>query len=72
MWPVYLFFAPETAQSILQYRVDRMAGAAGNAQRNGFDGLMYPWESAFSGTEVCQSGGLCFFFLYNYLFFYRC
>jgi trehalose/maltose hydrolase-like predicted phosphorylase len=52
MWPVFLFFAPETAQAILQYRVNRMTGAQDNALRNNFDGLMYPWESAFSGTEA--------------------
>ena len=62
-WPVLIAFYPNMAASVLQYRVDRQQAAAANAQRvrgipSGtlgrnitFDGLMYPWMSAFTGAD---------------------
>ena len=52
MYPVMLAFHPSIARSLLQYRLDRTAGAAAKAKRNGYHGLMFPWESAFSGEET--------------------
>lgn len=43
---------PAEAKSMVKYRVDRMKGAAHKAAMNGYAGLMFPWESAFSGEEV--------------------
>eukprot|EP01147_Barroeca_monosierra_P000346 gene346-3710_t len=40
------------AREVLQYRVARQDTAAQNARKNNFDGLMFPWESAFTGSEV--------------------
>ena len=37
---------------LLQYRIDRFAGAASKARSQGYAGLMMPCESAYSGYEV--------------------
>ena len=55
MWPTWLLFQPAIAKAALQYRVDRIAEARQNAVLHGFGGLMFPWESAYSGTEVDPS-----------------
>ncbi len=51
---------PDLAQgAILQYRINNVKGAARKAKSYGpvldYEGLMYPWESAFTGDEVCPS-----------------
>ena len=58
MWPTWLLFQPAIAKAALQYRVDRIAQARENAALHGFEGLMFPWESAFSGTEVDPAQGI--------------
>ena len=47
MYPSLLLLQPDLARSLLQYRLDRFAGAQAKARRNGYSGLMFPWESAF-------------------------
>ena len=34
----------------VQYRANRLPEAMQNAQLHGFDGAMFPWESAYSGV----------------------
>ncbi|XP_068579195.1 protein-glucosylgalactosylhydroxylysine glucosidase [Cebidichthys violaceus] len=53
MYPAIALFYPKLAQSVLEYRVGTIDGAKDNAQKQGFKGLKFPWESAVSGREVC-------------------
>eukprot|EP00040_Diaphanoeca_grandis_P037209 m.241379 g.241379 ORF g.241379 m.241379 type:complete len:829 (-) comp33773_c2_seq1:1694-4180(-) len=57
MWPTWLLWHPEIAKAALQYRVNRLPQARENAKLHGFDGAMFPWESAYSGTEVDPAQG---------------
>lgn len=45
--PYYSFTAPETARKLLEYRYLTLEGARRKAEENGFDGAMFPWESAW-------------------------
>ncbi|XP_020790881.2 protein-glucosylgalactosylhydroxylysine glucosidase [Boleophthalmus pectinirostris] len=53
MYPGIALFYPTLARSVLEYRVRTIDGARDNAQRQGYKGLKFPWESAVSGREVC-------------------
>ncbi|RHW42635.1 glycoside hydrolase family 65 protein [Neobacillus notoginsengisoli] len=49
--PFHLLTEPEKAKKLLQYRYDRIEQAKEKARMNGYDGALFPWESAFSGKE---------------------
>ncbi len=49
--PFHLFTAPETARQLLRYRWHNLPGAREKARRNGWQGALFPWESARSGDE---------------------
>ncbi|TWT27274.1 glycoside hydrolase family 65 protein [Planomicrobium sp. CPCC 101110] len=49
--PFHLFTEPETARKLLRYRYLKLEGAKGKAAQNGYEGALFPWESAFSGRE---------------------
>lgn len=51
MYPPLLVLQPEIAKSILEYRFKRLDAAKENAFSHGFDGAMFPWESAEDGSE---------------------
>lgn len=51
MFPYYLFTNPEIAKKLLLYRFMRLQQARENARRSGYDGAMFPWESATSGYD---------------------
>ena len=51
MFPVLLVLHPEMAKSMVEYRFQRLEAARRNAFAHGFQGAMYPWESADSGVE---------------------
>ncbi|XP_029953161.1 protein-glucosylgalactosylhydroxylysine glucosidase [Salarias fasciatus] len=53
MYPGIALFYPKLARTVLEYRVGTMDGAKDNAQKQGYKGLKFPWESAVSGREVC-------------------
>jgi trehalose/maltose hydrolase-like predicted phosphorylase len=56
MYPSLLLLHPVIAKNnLLQYRVNKAPGAALKAKSYnlGYQGLMFPWESAFTGQEVC-------------------
>jgi len=53
MYPPLLLFHPSLADNVLSYRVERIDGAVAKAKRNKYQGTMFPWESAFTGDEVC-------------------
>ncbi len=42
---------PDIAKSLLEYRYERLEAAKQNAFAHGYDGAMYPWESAGDGSE---------------------
>ena len=51
MYPPLLILQPEIAQSILEYRFERLNAAKQNAFAHGYEGAMFPWESASDGSE---------------------
>ncbi|XP_013981556.1 protein-glucosylgalactosylhydroxylysine glucosidase isoform X1 [Salmo salar] len=53
MYPSIGLFYPQLARAVLDYRVRTVDGAKDNAEKQGYKGLKFPWESAVSGREVC-------------------
>lgn len=55
MYPPILFLYPDLAASLIQYRYDRLEGAREKARSYTppYSGVMFPWESAYSGGETC-------------------
>ncbi len=51
MYPPLLMLHPEIARSLLEYRFKRLDAARLNAFSHGYEGAMFPWESAESGME---------------------
>lgn len=51
MYPPLLMLQPEIARSLLEYRFQRMEAARNNAFAHGYQGVMFPWESADDGGE---------------------
>ncbi|NNF32846.1 MAG: glycoside hydrolase family 65 protein [Saprospiraceae bacterium] len=51
MYPPILMLQPEIARSLLEYRYERLDAARENAFSHGYEGAMYPWESAGDGSE---------------------
>lgn len=51
MYPPLLVLQPEMARSLLAYRAERLPAARQNAFSHGYQGAMYPWESAGEGSE---------------------
>lgn len=49
--PFHLFTYPDVARNLLRYRWHNLAGAREKARRNGWQGALFPWESARSGDE---------------------
>lgn len=49
--PFHLFTDPAIARSLLRYRWRNLPGAREKARRNGWQGALFPWESARSGEE---------------------
>ncbi len=51
MYPPLLMLQPDIAKSLLEYRFQRLAAAKQNAFAHGYQGAMFPWESADDGSE---------------------
>lgn len=51
MYPPLLVLQPDIAKSLLEYRFQRLGAAKQNAFAHGYEGAMYPWESADDGAE---------------------
>ncbi len=45
---------PEVTRSLLRYRYRRLPEARANARKAGFEGAMFPWQSASNGREETQ------------------
>ncbi len=50
--PFFTFTRPELARNLLLYRYHTLAGARENARQAGYEGAMFPWESAVDGCET--------------------
>ncbi|MBN1595567.1 glycoside hydrolase family 65 protein [candidate division FCPU426 bacterium] len=50
--PYFTFNFPAVARNLLIYRHQRLPAARENAKTRGFEGAMFPWESADTGAEV--------------------
>lgn len=55
MYPPMLFLNKGIAESMMDYRIDRLEPARQKAYSYGFDGAMYPWESDAEGEEACPT-----------------
>jgi trehalose/maltose hydrolase-like predicted phosphorylase len=51
MYPALLVLHPDIAKSLVEYRFNRLNMAKRNAFAHGYQGAMYPWESADTGVE---------------------
>lgn len=51
LFPFYLYSFPQVAKSMLLYRYQRLDAARQLAKENGYQGAMFPWESASSGKD---------------------
>ncbi|MBN1242503.1 MAG: glycoside hydrolase family 65 protein [Spirochaetales bacterium] len=51
MLPFLQYGRPELARGILEYRVRRLDAARRRAAARGYEGAMFPWESAATGDE---------------------
>lgn len=49
--PFNLLTRPAAARQLLSYRWHNLAGARAKALENGYQGALFPWESAWSGEE---------------------
>jgi beta-phosphoglucomutase family hydrolase len=52
--PFYNLHLPEITKSHLLYRYRRLDQARKNARDSGYEGAMYPWQTADDGTEESQ------------------
>lgn len=50
--PFYVHTNPDVARKLLMYRIQQIEAARENARANGYDGVMFPWESADTGDDV--------------------
>lgn len=55
--PFFLYLFPEVARLQLRYRHHTLAGALRKAKEQGYEGAMYPWESADTGDETTPKVG---------------
>ena len=53
--PLYFMHFPETAKAVLMYRYKRLDAARAYAQKHGFRGAMFPWQSSSEGIEETQT-----------------
>lgn len=53
MYPPMLFLNRGIAESMVNYRTDRLGAARDKAYTYGYKGAMYPWESDGAGNESC-------------------
>ncbi|MGE4469115.1 MAG: beta-phosphoglucomutase family hydrolase [Desulfovibrio sp.] len=52
--PFYDLRFPEISKALLKYRYERLDGAREYASENGYDGAMFPWQTADGGEEETQ------------------
>jgi kojibiose phosphorylase len=52
MLPFYIYTDPVVAKNMLLYRYYRLNAARKNARERGYNGVLFPWESASGGDDV--------------------
>lgn len=52
--PLFTYTQPQVARNILRYRYHTLAGAKRKAQKLGFQGAYYAWQSQETGDEQCD------------------
>ncbi len=52
--PLFTYTQPQVARNILRYRYHTLAGAKRKAQKLGFRGAYYAWQSQETGDEQCD------------------
>lgn len=52
--PFFFYNFPDIARALLMYRYKRLDGARKLAKENGYNGAMFPWQSASNGEEETQ------------------
>lgn len=52
MYPPVLYFFPQAAQQIINYRLHVLKAARDHAVNTGYQGARFPWESGITGREV--------------------
>jgi kojibiose phosphorylase len=50
--PFYTYVMPGVARKLLRYRIGGVDAARGKARASGYQGVMFPWESADTGEDV--------------------
>ncbi|MCK4340369.1 MAG: glycoside hydrolase family 65 protein [Phycisphaerae bacterium] len=55
MLPLFLYTRPEVGLTLARFRVATLDGARRNAERSGYPGARYAWESSPSGDENCPN-----------------
>jgi kojibiose phosphorylase len=53
--PFFAYVFPEVARNLVTYRYLLLDKAIENAEKNGYLGAKYPWESADTGDEECPA-----------------
>ena len=53
--PFFLYTMPERARDLVLYRYNTLTGAKLNAEKYGYRGARFPWESGTEGTEQCPN-----------------
>lgn len=51
--PFFITIFPEIAKNLVEYRYEMLDGAKRNAEKFGYLGARFPWESADTGDEEC-------------------
>lgn len=54
IYPFYNIHFPQITKALLMYRYDHLEAARQYAQKNGFKGAMFPWQTADDGKEETQ------------------
>lgn len=54
MLDFFLFTDPDTAKTLLKYRIDTLDGAKKKAASYGYEGAFYAWESQEGGYDACS------------------
>ena len=54
IFPFFNLHFPEITRALLMYRYNRLEAARKYAHQNGYEGAMYPWQSADDGNEETQ------------------
>ncbi len=53
--PFFLYTDPQRARTLVDFRIQSLPGASANAQRYGYSGARYAWESDAQGLECCPN-----------------